>query len=87
MVVMLKVVNEGKYNFLNEVRIYGECVCKLKEIFLCYGFYLVYDKDFEDFVVDGFYFIIGYLGMISGELVKELMYYGVSVIFLVIIGS
>ena len=80
MAAMLKAANEGKYNFLNEVRIYGERARKLKEIFLRYGFHLVYDKDLEDPVADGFYFTIGYPGMTSGELAKELMYYGVSAI-------
>ena len=87
MAAMLKAANEGKYNFLNEVRIYGERARKLKEIFLRYGFHLVYDKDLEDPVADGFYFTIGYPGMTSGELAKELMYYGVSAISLVTTGS
>ena len=60
---------------------------KLKEIFLRYGFHLVYDKDLEDPVADGFYFTIGYPGMTGGELAKELMYYGVSAISLVTTGS
>jgi len=38
-------------------------------------------------VADGFYFTIGYPGMKSGELMKELMYYGVSAISLVTTGS
>lgn len=71
MAAMLKAANEGKYNFLNEVRIYGERARKLKEIFLRYGFHLVYDKDLEDPVADGFYFTIGYPGMTSGELAKS----------------
>ena len=38
-------------------------------------------------IADGFYFTIGYPGMTSGELAKELMYYGVSAISLVTTGS
>ena len=38
-------------------------------------------------IADGFYFTIGYPGMTSGELAKELMYYGVSAISLVTPGS
>ena len=87
MAAMLKAANEGQYNFLNEVKIYGERAQKLKEIFLRHGFHLVYDNDLGDPIADGFYFTIGYPGMTSGELAKELMYYGVSAISLVTTGS
>ncbi|MEG1546944.1 MAG: pyridoxal phosphate-dependent aminotransferase, partial [Bacteroides sp.] len=43
--------------------------------------------DLGEPVADGFYFTIGYKGMTSGELMKELMYYGVSAISLVTTGS
>ncbi|MBD9111913.1 MULTISPECIES: pyridoxal phosphate-dependent aminotransferase [Bacteroides] len=87
MAAMLKAANEGEYNFLDEVKIYGERAKKLKEIFLRHGFHLVYDKDLGEPIADGFYFTIGYPGMTSGELAKELMYYGVSAISLVTTGS
>ena len=80
MAAMLKAANEGQYNFLSEVKVYGDRAQKLKEIFLRHGFYLVYDNDLGDPIADGFYFTIGYPGMTSGELAKELMYYGVSAI-------
>ncbi|MGI6814499.1 aminotransferase class I/II-fold pyridoxal phosphate-dependent enzyme [Bacteroides sp. KG123] len=84
---MLKAANEKRYNFLDEVKVYGERANRLKQIFLRHGFYLVYDNDLGDPIADGFYFTIGYPGMSSGELVKELMYYGVSAISLVTTGS
>lgn len=87
MAAMLKAAADGTYNFLDEVKIYGERAHKLKEIFLRHGFYLVYDNDMGDPIADGFYFTIGYPGMSSGELMKELMYYGVSAISLVTTGS
>ena len=87
MAAMLKAANEGQYNFLSEVKVYGDRAQKLKEIFLRHGFYLVYDNDLGDPIADGFYFTIGYPGMTSGELAKELMYYGVSAISLVTTGS
>ena len=87
MAAMLKAANEGKYNFLKEVSVYGKRARKLKDIFLRHGFYIVYDKDLDEPVADGFYFTIGYPGMKSGELMKELMYYGVSAISLVTTGS
>lgn len=84
---MLKAANDGKYNFLNEVKAYGERASRLKEIFLRHGFYLVYDKDLDTPLADGFYFTVGYPGMSSGQLLKELMYYGVSAISLSTTGS
>lgn len=87
MAAMLKAANEGKYNFLKDVSVYGERARRLKDIFLRHGFHIVYDKDLDQPVADGFYFTIGYPGMKSGELMKELMYYGVSAISLVTTGS
>lgn len=84
---MLKAACDGTYHFLDEVKVYGERARRLKEIFLRHGFYLVYDKDLQDPIADGFYFTIGYPGMNSGELARELMYYGVSAISLVTTGS
>ncbi len=84
---MLKAACDGTYHFLDEVKVYGERARRLKEIFLRHGFYLVYDKDLQDPIADGFYFTIGYPGMDSGELARELMYYGVSAISLVTTGS
>lgn len=84
---MFKAANEGEYNFLQEVKVYGERARKLKAIFLKHGFHLVYDKDLDQDVADGFYFTIGYKKMTSGELSSELMYYGVSAISLSTTGS
>lgn len=84
---MLKAASDGKYDFLKEVGVYGERARRLKEIFLRHGFHLVYDNDLGVPVADGFYFTIGYPGMSSGELARELMYYGVSAISLVTTGS
>ena len=70
-----------------EVSVYGERAHKLKEIFCRHGFHIVYDKDLDEPVADGFYFTIGYKQMTSGELARELMYYGVSAICLITTGS
>ncbi len=84
---MLKAATDGDYDFRKEVSIYGDRAHKLKEIFLRHGFHIVYDKDLDQPVADGFYFTIGYKKMTSGELAKELMYYGVSAICLITTGS
>lgn len=87
MAAMLKAASDGEYNFLEEVKEYGRRAKKLKEIFLKHGFHLVYDSDLGDPVADGFYFTIGYPGLTGGELMKELIYYGVSSISLITTGS
>ena len=84
---MFRAACDGEYNFRNEVKVYGERARKLKEIFCKYGFHIVYDKDGDQPVADGFYFTIGYRGMTSGQLAQELMYYGVSAICLITTGS
>ena len=84
---MLKAAYEGKYDFRKEISVYGERAKKLKEIFCRHNFYVVYDKDLDEPIADGFYFTIGYPGMTSGQLAHELMYYGVSAICLITCGS
>ena len=87
MAAMLKAATDGEYDFRKEVSVYGVRAHKLKEIFLRHGFHVVYDKDLDQPVADGFYFTIGYKNMTSGQLAKELMYYGVSAICLITTGS
>ena len=87
MAAMLKAATDGQYDFRREVSVYGQRAHKLKEIFCRHGFHIVYDKDLDQPVADGFYFTIGYKNMTSGELAKELMYYGVSAICLITTGS
>ena len=87
MAAMLKAACDGEYNFRQEVKVYGDRAHKLKEIFCKHGFHIVYDTDLDQPIADGFYFTIGYKGMTSGELARELMYYGVSAICLITTGS
>jgi len=87
MAAMMKAASDQDFAFLEEVKEYGHRAKRLKDIFLRHGFHLVYDNDLGEPIADGFYFTIGYPGMTSGELAKELMYYGVSAISLVTTGS
>ena len=84
---MFRAACDGEYCFRDEVKVYGERARRLKDIFRRHGFYIVYDRDGDQPVADGFYFTIGYPGMTSGELAHELMYYGVSAISLITTGS
>ncbi len=84
---MLSAANDGTFNFLNGVRRYGERAKKMKKIFVDNGFRIVYDKDGDEPIADGFYFTISYPGVKGEQLLKELLYYGISAISLVITGS
>ncbi len=84
---MFRAACDGEYRFRNDVKVYGERAHRLKEIFLRHGFHIVYDRDLDRPVADGFYFTIGRRGMTSGQLAHELLYYGVSAISLITTGS
>lgn len=87
MTAMMKAASDGAYDFRHDVSVYGVRAHKLKELFLRHGFHIVYDKDLDEDIADGFYFTIGYPGMTGGQLAHELMYYGVSAICLSTTGS
>lgn len=87
MAAMLKAASDGEYDFRKDIGEYGRRAAKLKEIFIANGFNIVYDKDLDEPIADGFYFTIAYPGMTGSELARELMYYGVSAISLDTTGS
>jgi len=84
---IFKAANEGKLNFVEEVKEYGEKAHIMKKIFTDNGFNIVYDKDEDEPIADGFYFTFSYPGYTGEELLNELLYYGVSAISLAITGS
>ena len=84
---MFKAAADGTFDFVSEIREYGRRAEKLKKIFTNHGFRIVYDHDLDKPIADGFYFTITYPGMTGGELMTELMYYGVSAISLSTTGS
>lgn len=84
---MFKAASDGTFDFISEVKEYGRRAQKMKHIFTKYGFEIVYDRDLDVPIADGFYFTIAYPGMTGGELMKELIYYGISAISLSTTGS
>ena len=84
---MLKQSAEGKINFVEDTREYEHRAKLMKDIFTANGFHVVYDYDVTQKVGDGFFFTLGYPGLDGGELLCELMYYGVSSISLSTTGS
>ncbi len=84
---MFKAANEGKFNFVDSVKEYGERARIMKKMFLDAGFSIVYDTDVDKVLADGFYFTIAYPGMTGGKLLKELIRFGISAISLDNTGS
>ena len=84
---ILKGCNDGTYNYIDDIKEYSEKAAIMKRLFTDNGFYIVYDKDIDQPVSDGFYFTVAYPGMTSDELLAEFMYYGISAISLGITGS
>ena len=84
---MLKAVNNGTYHFMDEVKEYGEKARIMKKMFLDNGFNIVYDKDEDKPIADGFYFTFAYPGFTGEQLLEELLFYGISAIALSITGS
>lgn len=84
---LLKAVNEGRYNFVESVKEYGDRAKVMKTLFTDNGFDIVYDMDEDEKIADGFYFTISYPGFSGVELVEVLLYYGISAISLTTTGS
>ena len=87
LLAMLKAANDGEYDFVDAVREYGRKAAIMKRLFLDNGFSIVYDKDEDEPIGDGFYFTVSYPGFDGEELLEELIYYGISAISLSITGS
>ncbi len=84
---ILKAANDGEFNFVDTVRVYGKKAHIMKKLFIDNGFKIVYDKDEDEDIADGFYFTFSYPGMSGVELLGEMVYYGISAISLAITGS
>ncbi len=84
---ILKAANDGQFNIVEDVKEYGKRARIMKKLFQQYGFNIVYDKDVDVPIADGFYFTISYPGFSGVDLLEELLYYGISAISLDITGS
>jgi len=84
---LLKAVNDGTYKYRNDVLEYGEKAKVMKKMFISNGFQIVYDRDLDEPIADGFYFTIAYPGMTGDKLIEQLLCYGISAISLACTGS
>jgi len=87
MTAMFEASSRGEYNFVEPLKEYGRRAAFMKKAFTGHGFSLVYDMDLDEPIGDGFYFTVSYPGLSGGELLKEIVYYGLSATTLEIYGS
>ena len=78
---------DGRYNFVKELRNYGMRAHRSRKIFDKYGFHLVYDKDMEQTISDGFFYTVGYKNLSNRDLLEALLRCGVIAIPLNTTGS
>ena len=84
---MFKAASDGEFNFIDEVKEYGRKAKIMKDLFTTNGFTIVYEKDGDEPIADGFYFTVGYPGMTGSELLENLLHFGISAITLTNTGS
>lgn len=84
---MFKAASDGELNFVGHAAEYARRAAVTKEMFLRHGFHVVYDKDMDETVGDGFFYTVGYRDMTAGELMQALMLHGICAITLTTTGS
>ena len=84
---MLRAAADGELDFVTAAAEYARRASVTKKMFKENGFHIVYDMDGEEPVSDGFFYTVGYEGLSSGELMGELIRYGISTIALSTTGS
>lgn len=84
---MLGAAADGRLNFVEDCREYERRGARAKDLFTSNGFHVVYDRDGQEPISDGFFFTAGYKDMPSDELQAEMMRYGIAAISLPSTGS
>ena len=78
---------DGALDFVGETAEYARRARLTKELFVRHGFRIVYDRDGDEAVSDGFFYTVGYGTLTSAELLRELLLYGICAISLTSTGS
>ena len=84
---MFEAAVDGRYNFVKELRDYGFRAHRSREIFDRNGFHLVYDKDMEQTISDGFFYTVEYRDLSNRDLLEALLRCGIIAIPLNTTGS
>ena len=79
---MFQAAVEGRYDFVGEVRAYGRRAERSRKIFEKHGFHLVYDKDVDRPIGDGFFYTVEYKDLDNNTLLLQLMRCGIIAIAL-----
>ncbi|GHV00047.1 aminotransferase [Bacteroidia bacterium] len=87
MAAMMRAASDGELDFRDHTSEYARRAAGMKRAFLEAGFHIVYDRDPDGEIGDGFFFSVGYREFTSGELIRELMLYGISSVSLSTTGS
>lgn len=84
---MFKAACDGELDFVAATSEYARRATLTKKMFLDNGFHIVYSKDGDEDVSDGFFYTVGYKDMSSATLMQELMLMGICSISLSLTGS
>jgi aspartate/methionine/tyrosine aminotransferase len=84
---MLGAAADGELDFVTAAAEYARRASVTKKMFIENGFHIVYDMDGDEPVSDGFFYTVGYKDMTGGELMGELIRYGIATISLSTTGS
>ena len=84
---MLGAAADGELDFVTAAAEYARRASLTKKMFRDNGFHIVYDMDGDEPVSDGFFYTMGYKDMTGGELMGELIRYGIATISLSTTGS
>lgn len=84
---MMEAACRGELNFVDECREYERRSQQARKAFTNAGFHLVYDRDGERPISDGFFFTVGYGDMGGAELHRRLFAHGIATIPLGSTGS
>ena len=84
---MFRAAADGEFDFVGEAGEYARRAAIAKDAFIRNGFHIVYEKDGDEPVSDGFFYTAGYKEMTGTELMGELMRYGICTIALSMTGS
>lgn len=87
MAALLRAAIDGELDFVDQTSEYGRRAARAKKAFTDNGFHIVYDRDGDRPISDGFFFTVGYDGLSGVDLQRELMRYGVSTLSLPSTGS
>ena len=87
MAAMMEAAVDGRLDFVSDVKEYGRRAAITKEMFERHGFHIVYDRDNNVPISDGFYYTVSYKDLTNQQLITNLLRCGIAAITLNTAGS